>query len=98
MLGVEIFSEELGITLSVINVYGPYLNRPPFWESLLQNPMVNGDSLVLGGDFNFYLGQNEVWGPCAHADSLTGFFVQKLVEKGLLYIKPVKLRPTWRNN
>ena len=97
VLGLELFSEELGLLLSVINVYGPYLNRPPS-DSLLQNPMVNGDSLVLGGDFNFSLGQNEVWGPRAHADSLKGFFVQKLVEKGLLDIEPVKLRPTWRNN
>ena len=92
------FSEELGITLSVINVYGPYLNRAPFWDSLLHHPLVNGDSLVMGGDFNFSLGQNEVWGSHARADSMTIFFVQKLVEKGLLDIEPVKLRPTWRNN
>ena len=59
----------------MINVYGPYLNRPLFWDSLLQNPLVNGDSLVLGGDFNFSLGQNEVWGTHAHADSLIGYFV-----------------------
>ena len=98
MLGVDFFSEELGFNLSVINVYGSYLNRAPFWDSLLQNPLVNGDSLVLGGDFNFSLGHNEVWGPRARADSLTGFFVQKLVEKGLLDIELVKLRPTWRNN
>ena len=98
VLGVEIFFEELGITLSVINVYGPYLNRAPFWDSLLHHPLVNGDSLVMGGDFNFSLGQNEVWGSRARADSMTGFFVQKLVEKGLLDIEPVKLRPTWRNN
>ena len=61
MLGVEIFSEDLGISLSVINVYGPYINRAPFWESLLQNPLVKGDSVVLGGDLNFSLGHNEVW-------------------------------------
>ena len=31
-------------------------------------------------------------------DSLAGYFVQKLVEKGLLDIEPVKLKPTWRNS
>ena len=31
-------------------------------------------------------------------DSLAGYFVQKLMEKGLLDIEPVKLKPTWRNN
>ena len=94
VLGVEVFSEELGISLTVVNVYGPYLNRAPFWDSLLQNPLVNGDSLVIGGDFNFSLGHNEVWGPRAQVDSLAGFFVQKLVERGLLDIEPVKLKPT----
>ena len=59
---------------------------------------MNGDSLMLGGDFNFSLGHNEVWGPHAQVDSLAGFFVQKLVEKGLLDIEPVKLKPPWRNN
>ena len=63
VLGLELFSEELGLLLSMINVYGPYVNRPMFWDSLLQNPMVTGDSLILGGDFNFSLGQSEVWGP-----------------------------------
>ena len=98
VLGVVVFSEELGISFSVINVYGPYINRVPFWDSLLQNPLVSGDSVVLGGDFNFSLGHNEVWGPHAQVDSLAGFFVQKLMEKGLLDIEPVKLKPTWRNN
>ena len=98
VLGVEVFSAELGVSLSVINVYGPYLNRAPFWDSLLHNPMVQGDSVVLGGDLNFSLGHNEVWGPHAQVDSLARFFVQKLIEKGLLDIEPVKIKPTWRNN
>ena len=97
-LGAEVYSEYLGTSLTVVNVYGPYLNRTPYWDSLLQNTLVNGDSLVLGGDFNFSLGHNEVWGPHAQVDSLAGFFVQKLVEKGLLDIEPVKLKLTWRNN
>ena len=65
VLGIEVFAEELGISLNVVNVYGPYLNRAPFWDSLLQNPLVNGDRLMLGGDLNFSLGHNEVWGPHA---------------------------------
>ena len=75
VLGAELHSEELGFSLSVLNVYGPYLNRAPFWDSLLHHPLVNGDSLVMGGDFNFSLGQNEVWGSRARANSMTGFFV-----------------------
>ena len=98
VLGVEVFSADLGLSLTAINVYGPYLNRAPFWDSLFQNPLVSGDSVVMGGDFNFSLGHNEVLGPHAQVDSLAGFFVQKLMEKGLLDIEPIKLKPTWRNN
>ena len=98
VLGIEVFVADLGISLNVVNVYGPYLNRVPFWDSLLQNPLVSGDRLVLGGDLNFLLGHNEVWGPHAQVDSLAGYFVQKLMEKGLLDIEPVKLKLTWRNN
>ena len=65
VLGVELFCADLGISLTVINVYGPYNNRAQFWDSLFQNPLVNGDSVVLGGDLNFSLGHNEVWGPHA---------------------------------
>ena len=54
--------------------------------------------MVVGGDLNFTLGQNEIWGPHAHADPLEGFFLQRLVEKNLLDIEPVKLKPTWSNN
>ena len=53
---------------------------------------------MLGGDLNLSLGHNEVWGPHAQVDSLAVYFVQKLTEKGLLDIEPVKLKPTWRNN
>ena len=97
VLGVDLLFEDLGISLSVLNIYGPYINRAPFWESLFQNPMANGDSVVLGGDLNFSMGLTEVWGSNAQADSLARFFVHKLMMQGLLDIEPVKLKPTWRN-
>jgi len=98
VLCVEVLSADLGQTVKVVNIYGPYNNRAPFWEALFENPLLCGDSLVIGGDLNFSLGQSEVWGPHAHVDSLAGFFVQNLVEKGWLDIEPLKLKPTWRNN
>jgi len=98
VLCAEVLSAELGFSIKVINIYGPYNNRVPFWDSLFGNPLLSGDSLVIGGDLNFSLGQSEVWGPHAHMDPLAGFFVQKFVEKGWLDIDPLKLKPTWRNN
>jgi len=94
VLCVDVLSADLGITIKVINIYGPYHNRVPFWDALTGNPLLSGDSLVIGGDLNFSLGQNEVWGPHAHVDSLAGYFVQKLAAKGWLDIDPIKLKPT----
>ena len=90
VLGVELLFADLGTNLSVINVYGPYLNRAPFWDALLQDPLLRGDSVVVGGDLNFSLGQAKVWGPHARADLLSDFFTQKLVERDWLDIEHVK--------
>ena len=57
VLGAELLSVDLGTSITVINVYGPYVNHVPFWEYLLQEPLLGGDSVVVGGDLNFTLGQ-----------------------------------------
>ena len=54
--------------------------------------------VILGGYFNFSLGQFEVWGPHARVDLLMDFFTQKLVERNWLDIEPNKLKPTWKDN
>ena len=95
VLGVELLFADLGTNLSVINVYGPYLNRAPFWDALLQDPLLRGDSVVVGGDLNFSLGQTEISGPHAIVDPQAGFFLQRLVENKLVNIEPIKLKPTW---
>ena len=52
----------------------------------------------MGGDLNFSLGFNEVWGTHARTDPLTSYFTQKLAEHNFLDIESVKFKPTWRNN
>ena len=47
---------DIGVEFTVCIVYGPYLNRIPFWDALLKIPFLRGDSMILGGDFNFSLG------------------------------------------
>ena len=98
VLGVDLKSVELGFSVTVFNVYGPYLNRVPFWDGLFQHSFMNRESVIIGGDLNFSLGHSEIWGPHAQEDSLAGYFTQKLVENNLLDIEPIKLKPTWRNN
>jgi hypothetical protein len=55
------------------------------------------ENLIIGGDFNFSLGEAESWGPSAHPDPQTEFFSHLLASKGFIDIAPVKLLPTWRN-
>ena len=73
VLGLNFLSLELGETFNIFNIYGPYQDRIPFWDSLLGNSLLKSDSLILGGDMNFTLGQSEVWGPHAQIDTLTGY-------------------------
>jgi len=81
----------------VLNIYGPYLNRVPYWVSLLSKDFVVDHDVVLGGDFNLSLGNAEIWGPKATPDSLANFFIQTFAQKDFLDIEPIKVSPTWRN-
>ena len=81
VLGMSFRALEMVGTFDVVNIYGPYLNRIPFWEKIFNYSLLREEYLIIGGDLNFSLGQAKVWGPHACADVLTDFFTQKLVEK-----------------
>ena len=98
VLGINFQALALQTSFIVFNIYGLYLDMIPFWESRFNNPLLRGESVILGGDLNFSLGQAEVWGPHTRADLLIDYFTQKLVERNWLDIEPIKLKPTWRNN
>ena len=61
-------------TFTIFNVYGPYLNRIPFWDKLFNKSLLREDRVIIGGDLNFSLGQTEVWGPHACVDLLMNYF------------------------
>eukprot|EP01018_Ginkgo_biloba_P010531 Gb_16175 [translate_table: standard] len=65
MLGVELYSQELGRELLLLNIYGPYSDRISFWESLLNKDFMRRENLIWGGDLNFSLGNLEIWDPNA---------------------------------
>ena len=52
VLGINFLLLELRENFTILNIYGPYLNRIPFWDSLFNNPLLQGDSVILGGDLN----------------------------------------------
>ena len=96
-LGIEVFSIDLGMEIHIFNIYGPYQDRVPFLDSLLNKSLFDGDYLILGGDFKFSLGLAKVWGPRAREDTLSYYFSQKMIAKSLFDVEPTKLKPTWRN-
>jgi exonuclease III len=90
-IGLNIFSVELGRSLMLVNIYGPYVDRQRYWDSLAKCSWFSDQEVILGGDLNFSIGAAEVWGPRTNPDPMTNFFTHFLELHGLLDIEPVKL-------
>jgi hypothetical protein len=96
-LAIVLHSQELGKEITILNLYGPYDERVLFWDKLFNMEFWNLQDIILGGDLNFSVGRVEVWGQVAKVDPLSDYFIQKLEDKGLIDVEPIKLRPTWWN-
>jgi hypothetical protein len=55
-IGLNMFSAELGCSLVLINIYGPYAERKRYWDSLALCPWLSEQGVIVGGDLNFSLG------------------------------------------
>lgn len=98
VLMVYIYCMELGMTLSLINVYGPYLDRILFWNIFLRFSFMECEYLILEGDINFTFGFLEFLGTRASPDLLSNYFMDALDRRGLLDMRPTKLTPTRCNS
>jgi hypothetical protein len=58
----------------MVNIDGPYSDRASFWEDLVSIGVFRDPLLVAGGDLNFTLSLQEVWGFHPRADKQSGFF------------------------
>ena len=96
-MGIDVYSRETDRAFTVINIYGPYQDRLPFWERLFNKTWWNNPGLIVGGDLNFSLGEAEIWGDNAQVDDLSDFLRQSLARVEVTDIPPPKLFPTWRN-
>jgi hypothetical protein len=45
----------------VVNTYGPYLNRIPFWEKFSNSSLLGHGHAIVGDDENISIGNLEVW-------------------------------------
>jgi hypothetical protein len=80
----------------VVNIYGLYYDRDPFWEELSSLGVFFDAFLVVGGDLNFTLSLCEVWGVNPREDRQKGFFLSFMEKAHLVDIELVKLSPTWK--
>lgn len=64
-----LFSIELGTEITIMKIYGTYLDKQTYWDKILRM-----DVVIIGKDLNFNLGQVEVWGPTTQLNSLSYFF------------------------
>ena len=55
VMGITLRALKLVDTFDVINIYGPYLNRIPFWDKISSNSLLRGDMMIIRGDLNFSL-------------------------------------------
>jgi hypothetical protein len=46
---VQVLESWLNSTFKICNVYGPYVNKHPFWEHLSTSNILNDGDLILGG-------------------------------------------------
>lgn len=84
-LGLEVWEAQVGRMITILNIYGPYLNRVGFWDSLLSMDLFSGQDVILGGGILISL-----WDLRNSGD--LGLF--QMVWKTILY-KPLLVRIFW---
>ena len=60
--------------LSILNCYGPYLNRDSFWSVVACGSLLSLPNLILAGDLNLNMNASEIWGSRAQLDPMGPFF------------------------
>jgi len=94
---MELLAKDLGKYIWLINAYGPYGDRWPFWDNLVYSSVLSGNNVLLGHELN-PLNHREIWGEIARTDPIGHYFSHLYVTLHLVYVEPIKIVPTWRNH
>jgi hypothetical protein len=79
---------ELNLSITLLNVYGPCLDRKSFWEKVAARGLLARRNLILAGDLNLTCDVGELWGDATHLDPLSTFFKEFFNGSGLVDIAP----------
>jgi hypothetical protein len=83
--------------LVFFNLYGPCQNKFTFWKSIVDSGVLSLPNLILAGDLNIILAEEEVWGGSGNILNMDDYFKTLFQSNNLVDVKPAKLTPTWRN-
>jgi hypothetical protein len=80
--------------LAFLNIYGPCQNIINFWKSIASNGILSISNLILEGDINIILAEEEAWEESGTIKNMDDFFKTLFQMNNLVDIKPTKLKPT----
>ena len=93
---MDIFLDELGKNLCILNIYAPNHTKLDFWYQLLENPLID-HSTILCEDPNFTIGHEESWGHHSQLDPLSDQLGLLPEQHCLIDIPMKKMSHTWHN-
>jgi len=74
----KVFSLELDWSFFFLNLYGTYEGKEHFWYRLFGLQCLHMDNLIIGGDLNFTIRNEHIWGSLACEDKLAHFLLISL--------------------
>eukprot|EP00253_Pinus_taeda_P034308 PITA_34308 len=81
----------------ILNVYAPYKYQTPFWDLFLSSELLELDSLLIGGDSNCTLCNDEIWGNGRKNDPVGGLICDAIIQHNFVDVQSISFDPTWDN-
>jgi hypothetical protein len=72
----------------------PYEGKEDLWDRLFSLNCFRTENIINGGDLNFNLSREEIWGPSTHEDRLENYLIDKLELVRWVDVEPIQLFPT----